>query len=121
MKVKDLGSVSFVLPNDGVSINDFINDKALYTNAIRAVCDKTTKIKFKLPKVDFNSKIDLKETLKSLGMIDAFNIDDADFSNMVDKSIFISTVQQMTHLTFDEKKLKLQRLQSLKMMQKIYQ
>ena len=105
LKVKDLGSVSFVLPKDGVSINDFINDKALYTNAIRAVCDKTTKIKFKLPKVDFNSKIDLKETLKSLGMIDAFNIDDADFSNMVDKSIFISTVQQMTHLTFDEKKV----------------
>jgi len=105
LKVKDLGKVSFILPKNDVSIDEIINNKELYMKALKAVHDKTSKIKFKLPKVDFSNKIDLKETLKSLGMIDAFNIDDADFSNMIDKSIFISNVQQMTHLTFDEKKV----------------
>jgi len=104
LKVKDVGNVSFILPKDGVSINEIINNKELYTKALKAAYDNTSKIKFKLPKVDFSNKIDLKEILKSLGMIDAFNID-ADFSNMIDKSIFISNVQQMTHLTFDEKKV----------------
>jgi len=105
LKVKDVGKASFILPKDDVSIDEIINNKELYMKALKAVHDKTSKIKFKLPKVDFSNKIDLKETLKSLGMIDAFNIDDADFSNMIDKSIFISNVQQMTHLTFDEKKV----------------
>lgn len=105
LKVKDVGSVSFVLPKDDVSIHEIIDDQALYTEALRATYDKTAKLQFKLPKVNFSSKINLKETLESLGMIDAFNKNKADFSNMIDKEIFISEVQQMTHLTFDEKKV----------------
>lgn len=105
LDVKDVGKVAFVLPKEEVSINEILNDKALYTKALRATYDQTSKISFKLPKVDFSNKMNLKETLKDLGVIDAFNIDDADFSNMVDKSVFISNVQQMTHLTFDEKKV----------------
>lgn len=37
-------------------------------------------------------------------MVEAFGTD-ADFSNMIDKSVYISNVQQLTHLTFDEKKV----------------
>ena len=105
LKVKDVGSVSFVLPKGDVSINEIIVDKALYTKALRAKYDKMSKVQFKLPKVDFSNKFKLKETLKSLGMVDAFNVNNADFSNMIDKEIFISKVDQMTHLTFEEKKV----------------
>lgn len=105
LKVKDVGSVSFVLPKDDVSIHEIIDDQSLYTEALSATYDKTAKLQFKLPKVDFSNKINLKETLESLGMIDAFNENKADFSNMIDKEVFISEVQQMTHVTFDEKKV----------------
>ena len=105
LNVKEVGSVSFVLPKDGVSIHEMLKDKSLYTKVLSATDNNTSKVKFKLPKVDFSNKFNLKKTLKSLGMVDAFNEDDADFSNMINKSIFISEVQQMTHLTFDEKKV----------------
>lgn len=105
LKVKDVGSVSFVLPKDDVSIHEIIDDQSLYTEALNATNDKTAKLQFKLPKVDFSNKINLKKTLESLGMIDAFDENKADFSNMIDKAVFISEVQQMTHLTFDEKKV----------------
>lgn len=54
-----------------------------------------------LPRFKVEAEISMNETLKALGMVDAFG--PADFSSISNSQLYISNVQQKTSLTVDEK------------------
>lgn len=104
LNVSEVGSVYFVLPKDNVSIENILSNPILYSEALYADMNNHASMNIKLPKVDFSNNFPLKELLMDLGMKEAFG-SNADFSNMIDMDVLISNVQQLTHLTFDEKKV----------------
>lgn len=104
LSVSEVGSVYFVLPKENVSTEEIISNSVLYGEALYAELNDHGRINMKLPKVDFSNNFPLNELLMDLGMKEAF-ASTADFSNMIDMDVLISNVQQLTHLTFDEKKV----------------
>ncbi len=56
-----------------------------------------------LPKFTFESEFNLSDTLKSMGMVDAFDADNADFSGMTaGNDLFISDVIHKAFVAVDE-------------------
>lgn len=58
-------------------------------------------VRLTIPKFSFESEVDLKEPLSSLGMADAFR-DGADFSGISNDDLYISTISHKTHIAIDE-------------------
>jgi len=95
-----------ILPNQYVlydkTIDAFINDLTLkdYEKMIKKM--KNTKVTLHLPKFEIEYQNDLSETLKDLGMVQAFS-DTADFSSMIDKChTNIGKVIHKTYVKIDE-------------------
>ncbi len=89
---KDKTSMHVILPNEGVDINDFINNMTPERwNDIRSSLNTTSGVDLKLPKFKLEYGIkSLNESLKALGMENAFS-DTADFSG-IREEIAISDV-----------------------------
>ena len=63
-----------------------------------------TSMMLSLPKFAFESQFNLSDTLQSMGIVDAFDPDNADFSGMtVRKDLFISNVIHKAFVAVDEK------------------
>jgi serpin B len=63
-----------------------------------------TSVTLALPKFTFESEFGLADQLKALGMTDAFDPDQADFSGMTDRNdLFISAVLHKAFVAVDEK------------------
>ena len=96
-----VGRMTFVLPDDGTKLNDLLGTPeklhALLSDgeAIRA------NVSVKLPKFKFQSRFDLNDTLKTLGIGIAFT-DSADFSGMCNVPACISRVLQESFIGVDE-------------------
>ena len=56
----------------------------------------------KLPRFETESNIDLIEIMKRLGMTDAFNGHDADFSNFCNVPVYIGLMKQVAKIKLDE-------------------
>ena len=96
-----------LLPNQGVSIADYIDslDASRFTEMIANV-SLEYEVSAKLPKFSLDYSINLKDVLKKMGIRDAFDINQADFSNMaapLDEPLFISGVLHKTFIQVDEK------------------
>jgi serine protease inhibitor len=64
----------------------------------------TKQVALSLPKLKYESKLELVETLKSLGMSDAFDPKKADFSGMTEqRELYISDVVHKAIIALDEK------------------
>lgn len=106
LNFKNQGSMTFYLPDKDIDIYELISTKDKITSLLK-VDDTLHNVKhgevlFQVPKFDFGSTLALKEPLKSMGLIKAFE-SDADFSNLTDESIaYISNVLQSTHIAIDE-------------------
>ena len=59
-----------------------------------------------IPRFSFEYNLKLKEDLKKLGIIDAFDINLADFSNMADEKLFVSDALHKANIDFTEKGIK---------------
>ena len=101
------GKYSFVtlLPNQGVSIDDYI--ESLSGESFIALLDNTenTPVNASLPKFSYDYEIKMNDALKALGMPEGFSPDDADFSKMGHSSIgniYIGKVLHKTYITVDE-------------------
>ena len=65
----------------------------------------TKGVKVTMPKFRGETEMKLKETLQAMGMTDAFQLDTADFSGMVEsgeKELFVNQVLHKTYISVDE-------------------
>ena len=90
-----------VLPQDGVSVSDIINDGDMLHEALYGEATSQATLTCTMPRVDFGQSHDLIDAARALGVHDAFD-NSADFSLMIDAPTSISSIQQDTHLTVDE-------------------
>jgi len=92
---------TIILPQDNV--NDYIENLTLqkYKDLINKM--KNIKVKLYLPKFEINYETELSNTIKSLGMIQAFS-SNANFSSMVDvKDAYIGKIYHKAYIKIDEK------------------
>lgn len=95
----------FVLPNEGVTINELVDDEQVMELATRCriagtdTCDVT----FAMPEFDISSKIDLIGHMKKLGIKDAFIPGQADFSAVSNEDeLYLSKAEQTTRIKMDK-------------------
>lgn len=100
--LKGRNTMTFVLPDEGVDINDILADadklQAVFENGER----DDAKVLLYLPKFKYGSEFKLVEALKALGVNDAFD-DKADFSALSpEDGLYISDIIQQSHIGLDE-------------------
>ncbi len=99
-------AMAFLLPKEGADINDMLSalDSQTFLAALNGAQEQ--KVRIRLPKFEFLYKNRLNDTLKAMGMTRAFDINNADFSAMVqnplEESLFISFVDHMCYIRVDE-------------------
>ena len=104
LPLQNVGRMTFVLPDEGKTLSDLLGSPeklhALQNDGIPIQAN----VDVKLPKFQFEDRIELNEILKSLGLERAFNPNDADFSGMcADKDdIYLSKVLQGSYIGVDE-------------------
>ena len=83
------------------------------TEDLNNIMEKTTLasktnngLEITIPRFSFEYNLKLKEDLKKLGIIDAFDINLADFSNMADEKLFVSDALHKANIDFTEKGIK---------------
>ncbi|MFD1337319.1 serpin family protein [Oceanobacillus iheyensis] len=95
------------LPNENIEMNDFLEGFTLENWQEWRDSMETQKGNLRMPKFSLEYETELQNFFQSLGMQQAFNIKDADFSNMIDQekfdsSIYIDKVVHKTFLDVDE-------------------
>lgn len=61
------------------------------------------KVDIKFPCFNINAKYNLNESLKQLGIVDAFDAKYADFSGMSDSPLYLQSLQQAVYINVDQK------------------
>ncbi len=102
LNLKSHGSMVFVLPDEGVDLQDLLSSPASLHDLFEGGTQSNGKVTWKIPKFVCNSMLDLVDTLKKLGITSAFE-QDADFSGITERQAFISSIIQNTHIAIDEK------------------
>jgi len=95
------GTITFILPEEGIDVNELISDSEKVAQMFKNENSSLADITFKVPKFNYGSNLDLVEMLNSLGMKDAFE-ESANFSQISEKSLFVSGIKQDTHIILDE-------------------
>ncbi|HQC64445.1 MAG TPA: serpin family protein [Anaerolineaceae bacterium] len=91
-----------VLPEDFASFQTTMNADLL-NEILEKLTESHTMVHLTMPKFSFESSIDLGETLPAMGMSDAFDINNADFSGMTGgKDLYISDVVHQAFIDVNE-------------------
>ena len=96
-----------MLPNEDVSVSDYIS--SLDGKKVREMLEEPkyySTVYAAIPKFETEYSIEMSEVLSSMGMSDAFDAQNADFSNLGTSSagnIFISRVLHKTYISVGEK------------------
>ena len=111
MSLESNGQMRLILPDEGVSAEDLINDDEaigymidskrsaeIYPNS------KFVTVNISIPKFDVSSDIDLRDGLVKLGITDLFDPAKSDFSPLTESadSIALSRAEQDTRVMIDE-------------------
>lgn len=101
------GSMLFLLPDEGVSVDELINDR----QAMDFILDRSEWennkyliVNMSVPKFDVASDIDLREGMKAMGITDVFDPAVSDFTPVTAdmEGIFLSKAQHAARVTIDE-------------------
>lgn len=96
---------SFValLPDKNININDYV--ATLNTNDIISAIKnaENTDVSVNIPKFTYEYDINMNNALKDMGIVQAFYMDSADFSNITNYPIYIGSVLHKTFISVDEK------------------
>lgn len=110
LSLKNGCSMWFLLPDPDKTPQDILKDSQYLTTITKNSFDespnsKYMKVNLSVPKFDVHSSCDMKEGLQQLGITDAFQPQQADFSSAldVDFPVFLQSVQQAARVTIDEK------------------
>ena len=97
----------FILPDEDVSLQslftdaeaaDFITGKAQE----KASSYDTAKIRLYLPRFDITTNIDMKKSLKDLGISDVFDPLRADFSSLTDSQVYVKDIKSSVRVRVAE-------------------
>ncbi len=107
MELENNGQIRLILPDEGISPEDLINDDETIEymmNSGEYTSRKYVTVNLSLPKFDVSSNIDLKEGLERLGITDLFEFTKSDFSPLTENTndIMISSAKQTTRIAIDE-------------------
>ena len=94
-----------ILPNEGTSVTDYIKELSSEKFSALIKSAENKEVLSQMPKFSVDYSKELNDTLKAMGIKDAFDVDNADFSNMGKAEldgIHISKVLQKTHIDVDE-------------------
>lgn len=104
--MKGSGNMWFILPDEGVSANELLqNQEALsFLGGSDIFSDREAGIYLSVPKFEVSSKLDLKESLKNLGVTDCFEASLADFSPLIMKGddIYVGKIDHGALVSIDE-------------------
>ncbi len=101
------GSMMFILPDAGLTPYDILRDE----NALAAILSGSTEsyageVVWKIPKFSYGAETELSETLKAMGVQQAFDVETADFSALVKEEsgmpLWVGGVKQSMHIGIDE-------------------
>lgn len=101
LMLKANGSMVFILPDEGVSVNDLLASPKKIQELFSAEESGFGEVTWSLPKFGYDSSYELIEVLKVLGVESAFT-ENADFSGISDTPAYISKIKQETHIAIDE-------------------
>lgn len=104
-KNKDYAFIA-LLPKEGIRMTDYI--ASLDGRKLHSLISnpEDTNVTISLPKFEYECFTQMNEILQAMGMMDAFNVDSADFSNLGSSTggnIFIEQVLHKTFITVAEK------------------
>ena len=91
--------MTFVLPDEGTSLREVLASPTLFTELSPT---HGAEITWSMPKFDVASKLDLIESLKSLGVTDAFDENTADFSRITDQEAVVDRINHVARMKVDE-------------------
>lgn len=102
-----VGDMMFILPDEGVSVYDLLEDEQVLDfigKGFEYDRSKNVIINITMPKFDISSKQDIADNLKELGITDAFDMMNADFSPLTDEvgSIWVDKVEHGVRVVADE-------------------
>lgn len=101
--LKDNGNMHFILPKEGVSVEDILKEPDKLAEVLHTYDRDMAEVILKLPKFSFGSKFELKDVLNSMGVHSAFK-SNADFSGITKEGMaFISQITHQSHISIDEK------------------
>ncbi|MBQ7917053.1 MAG: hypothetical protein IJ315_09765 [Firmicutes bacterium] len=97
------GEMVFVLPNEGISVQEIVQDPARLTKIFKGVKGTNHIVNWKVPKFISEEYMDLVEVLAKMGADTAFG-DNADYSSIAENSegAVLSSVTQKIRLLIDE-------------------
>ena len=100
------GSMRFILPNDGVSVDSLLSDEealALMTSGDLYKNRNVMRINLSMPKFDVDSSLDLQNGLKNLGVRSCFDVESSDFSPIIDgERLYVRKVSHGARVKLDE-------------------
>ena len=106
--LENSGAMWFLLPDEGTALTPLLRGEAALTDLFTDVYDndraQTAKLVWSVPKFDVNSDLELTDTLKMLGVTDAFDDTRADFSPLADfdEPVAVTQVQHAARVKIDE-------------------
>ncbi len=107
MSLENNGQMRLILPDEGVRPEELLCDDEAIRYMISTEGGKNSKyviVNLSVPKFDISSTIDLKDGLKKMGVTDAFDSSESDFSPLSESAdmIVLSKAEQNTRVMIDE-------------------
>jgi len=104
-------SMLFILPEEGLSVDDFIGEKGKLSEIIYGWTDEEApvkkvsagKVKLSVPKFAYENEIDLKETAEKMGIKKIFDKNSRAFSSFADEDIYLTDISQASKIEINEK------------------
>lgn len=95
-----LGTMTFVLPDEGVTPESLLQREGFLTDLSGEY--SAAKLVWSVPKFDVKSSTELNGALQALGVTDAFDMTEADFTPLTDNGAFLSSAMQAARVKIDE-------------------
>lgn len=95
------GRMIVVLPDEGTDVDALLTEERLWDIFENGEYE-SAEVRWSMPKFKTDADYDLKETLQTLGVTTAFSEELADFSSISDVPLYLTKVQQGTHIAVNE-------------------
>ena len=113
LSTKGSGHITFILPDEGYTPADILGNEEMMAEILAIGGEpevEYAEVRFKVPKFQFWSEMDLTNTVKQLGVTAAFSSEQADFTGILnqngvagDGAIWLSGIRQQTTMSVDER------------------
>lgn len=100
--LKNTGKMTFVLPDEGVDADWLLISSESIAAMISSENSEYGEVLVSLPKFNFNTEFDLKESLESLGLESMFDGNKADLTGISDMAGAVSEVKQGSNISINE-------------------